>query len=707
VIALLHLADRRDRGGSVEADYELRQAYLRAALAAAGVESRQVVERDPGTIERAAALTLRGRPEVVVVAWSDDRNALHRAAAEALRRAAPDVVVALSGVPASRLDEVRAEYGSAFDVYLPADAQEAAARLGALAPGRTAPWAAAGIPSPYVLGLVPRAAAARIGVDAARPLELLLEELRFLDESGETALTVPLHGPLPLGELGRLGSTRIRLAGSVDWGELRPGLLQELAAAGFAELELRIGAEVDPVEVERVLAATEEHWISARLLLELPADGEPDVTEDLVLAVADVAPEFTHVWVDASGGPAHAPSGLVLPELHASTAWREQANARRVVLQHLRTLEEGIPQGGPGYADCVLDLLWENRTPPVEHREWLGGIVGFESVLFRVFRGDAAEPAGEPLPFCRCAPLLLGESFAEVAGARFELVPYAAGRGRLPDVPVIVCADEPDDLEALFADADDAHASGGLPALLCHPLSSVRNLALLAGGGDASGRLVRLVVDADGHVRPARGAAPLGRIGDSLRTLRLAALAALEEQRQRLRAIGAPDSFEPCLSVPEWLGIEELWCRQRVRPWLPRLAAAAMAVRLLASRHPEVATAQGLAAVRVSGFGEPLLYDGPCQAAADPRAPFGLALGEAHYLYDPVEHRIAACTPDLACVHEALSALDADGAAEWLAARRRIPHGRARDAVRAAADKLRSARMLAGPAAVAAYPAQD
>jgi hypothetical protein len=156
----------------------------------------------------------------------------------------------------------------------------------------------------------------------------------------------------------------------------------------------------------------------------------------------------------------------------------------------------------------------------------------------------------------------------------------------------------------------------------------------------------------------------------------------------------APDD-EPCLTVPAWLGIERLSRLRRERPWLPRLAAATLAVRVLAARHPELATAAGLASVRVSGLGDALVYDGP-RRPLDPRMPFALAVGPAHYLFDPVERRIAACTPDLVAVHEALAASDdVDAAAEWLAAWRSLSADEARTAVRVAAEKLQAARMPA------------
>src|SRR5439155_96457 len=145
----------------------------------------------------------------------------------------------------------------------------------------------------------------------------------------------------------------------------------------------------------------------------------------------------------------------------------------------------------------------------------------------------------------------------------------------------------------------------------------------------------------------------------------------------------------------EWMSHRDLWARQRQRPWLRRYAAVPLAVQVLAKEQPDLATAEGLRLLRVSGFGGRLLYHGHGMPSSEVTTLL-MAIGERYFLVDPVGRRSQRCARDLALLFEAIQHMwrDLTSLEDWLGETRRLGTKQATAVVEYAVEKLQAMGML-------------
>jgi hypothetical protein len=433
----------------------------------------------------------------------------------------------------------------------------------------------------------------------------------------------------------------------------------------------------------------------------LRLSGDPAADEAAVAAAA-AFPGFTY-----EGDP----EGFVTPELQASRTFQARARVLGAAPERLRAALEGAYPGARRLAAHALDVLWQHPDDPSAHSDWLTGVLGADSALFAfggaagaspgalfAFGGAAGAPPGAPFavggaagappaPLRAVHAVTVADDGAtwRVEGETWHVRPYRDAPAGEPLRPLVLTVAERADLEALLADADAAHAAGVVGATLAHPAVTVADLAPWAGPGeDPAPRLARLLVGADGLVRPAPAAPALGELGEPFATLRARAA-------ERLAALDAelPPGAWPCLSLPEWLDPAELAEIQAARPWLPAWALVPRALRALARRSGPVR-----AEVRVAGLGGPLHYDGERDPARSTRRLL-LRAGDRHAIYDPRTDTALGVGADLAAIWEGLAACgDPAAVAAWLAGARRLAAPAAQRAVTVAVGRLQAAGML-------------
>ena len=258
--------------------------------------------------------------------------------------------------------------------------------------------------------------------------------------------------------------------------------------------------------------------------------------------------------------------------------------------------------------------------------------------------------------------------------------------------PLLLTLARPHDLHALCAAADRALETGEieLPAR-----ATIAGLAPLAGEDPAPWLRV-LHVGADGLVRAAPGAAPLGELGEHPRELLATAQRRVAAHDAIVSEIGGGWPV-PSLALDD----EHAVAVVAERPHLRRFALLLRALRALERPgEPRPDPAQ----VRVAGLGGRLSYDGP----SDPRRPLRrlvLRVGERHAIYDIGRDRALAVGSDLAAIVEGLDATgDPATVSGWLAAARGISTDAAGRAVGSTVARLHAGGML-DPAELEPLPA--
>lgn len=550
----------------------------------------------------------------------------------ALRRAgvpAVQVVQRRLGRLTELADDIRRTGAETVLLWAPEPAPPLVGALEALLDGevrRVGPEeldALAGDASPWLDGVLP-ASAASVGVDVDRGRAL--EELAWLDEHVAETVTVPLHGNAWRREL--------------------------LAALRFDHLTVSIAAEGEPdPELVALLAAAggrvrldrdDPRWLDAGVPVdvELELPSEPDDLEALearLAALATVAPELRYTW-----SKARRPRRLAVPELVRSPSHREEAALERGVLQRALRVHEGLYPDADGYARGVLDLVWARADSPADHAGWLAEVLAPTGLIFTLGEVGSGGPVSEVWP-------LVGEDRLRLpTGDAFDVLPYAEAARRAPEVPTVLALD---DLDALLADADEAHETGALPAALTSGLTHLQHGVLwMAPEADAGARLPRAWVDAAG-VRAAPDGAVCGAVGDSLLTL-----------------------LDGVHALPEWLSDDGLRDAHAKHPWLLAFASAPLARRRIA----EVLGPAAAGTLRVSGLGGRLLYAGEGTQAPLARRVL-LAAGDAFVLLDPATGALTRLKPDVAAIWEALACTqDPAAVCGWLARERGFEDAKAR-----------------------------
>ena len=187
--------------------------------------------------------------------------------------------------------------------------------------------------------------------------------------------------------------------------------------------------------------------------------------------------------------------------------------------------------------------------------------------------------------------------------------------------PTLVRVTGPDDLELFLADADRARKEGVFPDIAVVPAVRIADLPGLGAGPGVDGPQLRLYVNAEGEISTSIGGCSLGRVGDTLASLRA-------NWDRRNAASTAPCAV--CLGavLPEADRTRELLAR----PWLGRYLAAVDGLRMLATRE--------IVGLRVSGFGQrlnPALDHHP--DSADAATPLLFWNDESGYVYEPASGR--------------------------------------------------------------------
>jgi hypothetical protein len=329
-----------------------------------------------------------------------------------------------------------------------------------------------------------------------------------------------------------------------------------------------------------------------------------------------------------------------VPELVRSPSHQEETALERTVLQRALRLHEGLYPEGDGYAHGILDLVWARPEPP--DARWLAEVLAPTGVVFTLGEVGAGGPVSEVWP-------LVGEARLRLpSGDAFDVLPYAEAARRAPELPTVLALEG---LDALLADADEAHETGVLPTALAAGATHLQHGVLwTAPEADASPRLPRAWVDAEGvHAVP--GGPVCGAVGDRLETL-----------------------LDAATPLPEWLTAQELARAHADHPWLIAFAAAPLARRRVA----EVLGPQAAGALRASGLGGRLLYNGDGAPAPLARRVL-MAAGEAYVLLDPATGALTRLKPDVAAVWEALACTqDPEAVCDWLARERGMDAARAR-----------------------------
>ncbi len=86
--------------------------------------------------------------------------------------------------------------------------------------------------------------------------------------------------------------------------------------------------------------------------------------------------------------------------------------------------------------------------------------------------------------------------------------------------PTLVRVTGPDDLELFLADADRAREEGVFPDIAVVPAVRIADLPGLGAGPGVDGPQLRLYVNAEGEISTSIGGCSLGRVGDTLASLR-------------------------------------------------------------------------------------------------------------------------------------------------------------------------------------------
>lgn len=646
----------RARAGERGTRHNLRCAYAIASLRACGTPARMVVQRRMSTLPSLVHDVVRPGADVAVL-WAPEP--------------APPAVGALKALLREEgLHAVEAGAGGMGDeLELPCLALARAWPDPPAADATLRPDDLSVLPSPWLSGVLPAAAAAVVGVELDRPavsggvprrhaVDRVLAELDWIDARTVTAQTVSLFGELVecdvpaagafMEAMARRPRHRIAYALEVSIAAVPDrDLLRAFAAGAGRRVTLGVDLERTPDAAEAVrgwrdaCAATD---LEFALDLELPADpGDPTALEAALAQIAEQQPVLRYRWRPAHGGAApRRPPHVAVPELAVSPSFGEEAALERGVLARVLRAHDGLYPSDPGYVEAVLDLVWAGTDPPPE--AWLVAVLGAGSLLVSM-----AAPAVGGGPLAEAWNLR-----DEGAGRRrldggdaIDVLPYVQARLYAPEVPTVLTVDGEDALDVLLADAQEARATGRLPRALESGLTRLQDAVVwCAPSADRTVKLHRLWVDAQGRVRPGPQAEALGAIGDSLETL-----------LQRASEVPPPGSR------PVWLSATRLADLHAREPWLTAFAAAPLLRRRLADTLRE----GSLAELSICGLGGPLLYDGP--GAGAPRASRVLArCGEDHVLLDPREGTLVRLRSDVAGAWEALvcAPTPADAAA-WLA----------------------------------------
>jgi hypothetical protein len=550
----------------------------------------------------------------------------------ALRRSGDEAVQVVQrrlGRLTELAEDIRRVGADTVLLWAPEPAPPLVAALEALLDGdvrRVGPDDLDGDASPWLDGVLP-ASAASVGVDVDRGRAL--EELAWLDAHVAEATLVPLHGDAWRRELlePRFKHLTLSLAAV---GEPDPELIALLAAGGG---RVRLDRD-DPRWLDLGVPVDVEH--------ELPS--EPDDLDALEARLAELGsrvPDLRYTW-----SAARRPPRLAVPELVRSPSYREEAALERGVHQRALRLHEGLYTAADGYARGVLDLMWAREDSPAEHAGWLAEVLAPTGVIFTA--GDVG--AGGPV--AEVWPIVDGRL---PSGDAVDVLAYEEAARRAPERPTVLALD---DLDALLADADEAHETGELPAALAGGLTHVQHAVLwTAPDADATARLPRAWVDEAG-VRAVPGGPVCGAVGDALETLL--------------------DRAQP---LPEWLTPEALHNAHAEHPWLPAFAAAPLARRRVA----EVLGPQAAGALRISGLGGNLLYPEGTPLARRVL----LGAGDAFVLLDPATGALTRLKPDVAAIWEALACTqDPAAVCGWLARERGLEDAKARALVGALLTRL-------------------
>lgn len=663
------------RAGGGQAGHQLRCDYAIAALLAAGISAHHVLLQRITTLAALAREVRRTDPDVVVLWAPEPAPAVVRALARALRRAPRDVPIVVLAAATDDAADVDAAVGDELEHVCLALAAawcsgaDVATAIAAAPP----PPQLDDLVSPWLTGVIAAQAAARVGIEIDRPgpsdvrlrrhpTSRIAAELRWIDARTAIGSTVVLHGALPgrapaaatrlFETIARQPPRRIELGMTVSLD--RPAdreLLAAFGTAGGRRLTLTFGDDLPADAAAAQLAGWEAAAASGPLTLDVQADlpSDPDdleALERLLARVGRAAPRLRYVWRPAASGRSpRRPPRLAVPELAGSPSFRDEVTLERTVRARMLRAHEGIY---PATAGTVIDLVWNHPDPPSAHEDWLSQLLRTESLLVSTSGGECAAPA--PLSDLW---LLHGETPSRhrfEGGDAIDVVAYRAGRLSLPDVPVVLTFDEPDELQALLCDADEAYRSGRLPPALASELTRLQDGVLWsAPSDDPAPKLARVWIDAEGAVRPGPHARPLGAIGDPSQTL-------VERAAQQ----PAPASHAT------WLSAADVVALHAERPWLLAFAAAPAARRHLAEA---LGPRPGRAVVRVPRRMQPVISGLGCHVALDgplcgpPRArDVLLRAGDAHLLFDPASGALRRVTAQLAAVWEAL-ACSADAAA--------------------------------------------
>lgn len=191
--------------------------------------------------------------------------------------------------------------------------------------------------------------------------------------------------------------------------------------------------------------------------------------------------------------------------------------------------------------------------------------------------------------------------------------------------PTLVRIDGQEDFDLFLADADRAAEEGVFPEFAIAPALRLADVPALGNGLGIDGPDLRLYVDPDGQISTSTGGSGLGRVGDSLTTLRTAWDRANEDDST---------SCSICLgrNVPEPARASAL----RERPWLGRYLTALEALRTL--------TLNNITDIRVSGFGgritKGLAEEGHDFDLRSHRSPVVMWNQERGYVYDPAVRKV-------------------------------------------------------------------
>jgi hypothetical protein len=663
------------RAGVRAAHHQLRCAYAIAALRANGYDARQIVQRRLGPLRELVADIVRAAPDHAIL-WAPEP--------------ATPAVDGLGVLLAQRLPDVRVlRAGTGTDL-----GDELETPLLALAAGHepgAGPFEGelAALASPWLTGTLPASAAEVVGVELDRPgsplrchaAQRVLDEIAWIDAAAIEPCEVELHGAGPARDpagvielLTRLALVRRRHVRPTVRGGAAPDadLLAALAAAGGERISVVLTADEAPAAAATRIRAWQDAGAAAGVAIDvvadLPSDAAPAQLDALLAQVAPQAPGLRYCWRPAAPArPPRRPSGLACPELAGTHGYREESGLERAVLARLLRAHEGLYPPAAGYADAPAEVIWGAADPPAGHAAWLADLLSPTSLLFVDGAAGSLVAPGPLAELWGLTPEHDGRLRLD-AGDAIDVVPYADAASRHPDVPSVLTWADRADADALLADADEAHATGFVPAGLRSGLTRLQDAVVwLAADDDPAPRLARLWIDGDGAVRPGPAAGSIGTLGD-----------AASQLLANASALPAP------ASLPGWLEPDELMRWQSDRPWLVAYAAAPQARRRVA----EVLGPAAASDLRLSGLGGRLHYDGDGAAAPVARHVL-LRAGAADLLLDPVSGRLARLNAEVAAAWEALACThDAAAAAAWLAARPGADAARARAVVANVAVRL-------------------